>query len=55
MTSKLGLYSKVNESPFYMPDALTPMDIVGEIKIASGCKRFDKQKITILKSCKSND
>ena len=44
MRAEFGLYSKVNEFPFYMPDALTPSDVFGEIKIVSDCKHFDRYK-----------
>lgn len=54
MKGNFGLYSRVNEFPFYAPDALSPNDIVGEIKIASGCRIFDREKGTILKSCNTN-
>ena len=51
MTSKLDLYLKVNKFPFYMPNALTPRELIGEIKIVSGCKVFDRQKKT-MEHCK---
>ena len=51
METKYGLYSKVNDSPFYMPDAITLLDIIGESKIHSGCSLFDKQKKRLFKRC----
>jgi len=44
MKAEFGLYSKVNEFPFYTPDALTPSDVFGETKISSDCKCFDRHK-----------
>lgn len=47
MNTKFGLYSKVNETPYYMTDALSPADVIRDVKIVSNCKLFDRYKKTI--------